>query len=172
MANDKKNNPAPAAAEGGMVRPPEGFQRQGSASGAPWFKLEPGAVISGKLLGKFKRPDPKSPTKESFFFQVEVDQRCKATLGRGADAKIISVDPGSVVNLNYTKKTAEAYDHFIPQILAGAKVLIWAQAKSKMATMSGNSFWDIDCLAKMESPPASTGGDDEGDGPSFDESED
>jgi hypothetical protein len=38
--------------------------------------------------------------------------------------------------------------------------------------MSGNSFWDIDCLAKMESPPTSAPEDEGEGGPSFDESED
>lgn len=164
MAKEQK---APAPQTETTIRPPEGFQRQGSVSGAPWFKLSEGAVLQGKLLGKTSRKDPKSPSGESFFFQVEVSEACKGTEGKGADAKIVSIEAGSAVNLNYTKKAAEALDPFIPQLLAGASVDVWVLVKKKLVTQSGNSFWDMDVAVKF-SPPASPKSDDN-DGPGFDE---
>lgn len=165
MAKEQK---APAPQTEAPIRPPEGFQRQGSVSGAPWFKLAEGAVLQGKLLGKTSRKDPKSPSGTSFFFQVETSDACKATEGKGADAKIVSVDAGSAVNLNYTKKTAESLDPFIPQILTGASVDVWVHVKKKLTTQSGNSFWDMDVAVKFTGPVASAESDDN-DGPGFDE---
>lgn len=135
-----------------MARPPAGFQRQGSVSGAPWFKLQSGAVLTGRLLGKSERKDPKSPSGVSYFFQVESSEACEATKGKGVDAELIDVAKGDVVNLNYTKKTAEALDPFVPQILAGAEIDVWVVVKAKLTTQSGNSFWDMDVFAKIVTP--------------------
>ena len=163
-----KNDKAPQAPSSEMARPPEGFQRLGSVSGAPWFKLSEGAVLHGKLLGKSSRKDPKSASGESFFYQVETVEASRATEGKGADAKIIDVPAGAVVNLNYTRKTSETLDPLIPQILAGANIIVWVLVKKKLITQSGNSFWDMDIQAKFP-PPSPSASQDDNDGPDFDE---
>lgn len=140
------------AAAGDFARPPEGMRRIGSVTNAPWWKIEQGKALYGKLINVYERNDEKSPTKKSKFFQVELLSEVNAKIGRGADAKPVVAKAGEVVNVNYTAKTKDL-EPLVLQVMRGAEVKVWLLPKGKIPVTKG-SMWDIDVRAEVGDLPA------------------
>lgn len=132
----------------GMARAPEGFVRVGAVADAPWFVLETGNVLQGKLLGVFTREDKRSKTGKSKFFQVELSEPCRVREGRGEDAIIREGVSGEIVNLNYTPLTKMLEDN-CREILAGAEYDVYAPVGKKKDLANGNTMWLIDTHVKQ-----------------------
>lgn len=147
---ETKKESSNGAAE--FARPPEGMRRIGSVTNAPWWKIEPGRALHGKLINVYERNDDKSPTKKSKFFQVELLAPANARLGRGVDAKPVTANAGEVVNVNYTAKTKDL-EPLVLQVMRGAEVKIWLLPKGKIPVGKGQ-MWDIDVRADVGQLPA------------------
>lgn len=136
----------------GMVRPPEGMARVGSVANAPWFNLAKGNVLYGELENMYERPDERSKSGKSKFFQIKLLESCQVRSGRGKEAKVGQAEAGTVVNLNYGPKTKEL-ENFVPEILRGAKYTVWAHVEGeKFDIGEGQTMWPVDVHAKMVRP--------------------
>lgn len=138
-----------------VVRAPEGFRRVGSASNAPWFNLAEGNELLGKLINVFERPDERTESKTSKFFQVELTQACKVRDGKGEKAAVIDAVPGTIVNLNCNAKTQE-FEALIPEIVRGAEYEVFVHVGKKFPISKGRSMWDITAAVKLVKPAMST----------------
>ena len=144
-ANSKQSDSA-------VAQVPSGFVRIGSVADAPFFVLEDGNIIHGKLLGCYDREDKRAATGRSKFFQVELISACKARSGRGEDAKVAVARPGTIVNLNYTPLTKELED-FARKILTGGEYKVYAPCGKKKELGNGHSMWIIDVHVQVVKEP-------------------
>jgi hypothetical protein len=145
--------PATAADSLKKVSRPSGMARVGSVANAPWFHLAVGNIIHGYLENCYSRPDERSKTGRSKFFQIRLTEPAKGRVGRGKEAKVQDFPVGTVMNLNYGPKTKE-FEAFIPDILRGAEYRVWAHVEGeKFDIGKGQSMWPIDVAAEMTKPP-------------------
>ena len=145
-----EKNGAPAAA----VRPPEGLARVGSVANAPWWNLKKGNVLSGMLENMYERPDERSKSGKSKFFQIMLTAPAECRYGRGKQAKISMAKAGDVVNLNYGPKTKEL-EKFISDIIKGAEFEVWCHVEGeKFDIGKGQTMWPIDVRAGMKKAPS------------------
>jgi hypothetical protein len=138
--------------ESTLPQPPAGFVRIGAVADAPWFVLEDGNTIHGKLLGVYDREDKRSKTGRSKFFQVELISTCKVRAGRGEEAKVSLGRPGTVVNLNYTPLT-KVLETFSQKILTGGEYNVYAPCGRKKELANGNTMWLIDVHVQVVREP-------------------
>lgn len=131
---------------------PAGYVRVGSVADAPWFVLEEGNILNGKLLGLFDREDKRSKTGRSKFFQVELLAACKVRAGRGEDAKVFIARIGTVANLNYTPLT-KCLEEFSRNILTGGEYNVYAPCGPKKDLANGNTMWLIDTHVQVVRGP-------------------
>lgn len=187
MAKERK------AAANGAVSTPRGMARVGSVANAPWWHLKNGNALYGKLLNVYERPDERAKSGKSKFFQVELceyadpdsgevhdhyfDQKLGTTrptevrIGRGKQAKLETVGPGTIINLNYGPKTKD-FEPFVEQIMRGAefKVLCIINGE-KFEIKNAQTMWPIETFAEMTraakplEEPDFDGGDDEDEAP-------
>ena len=145
-----EKNGAPAAA----VRPPEGLARVGSVANAPWWNLKKGNVLSGMLENMYERPDERSKSGKSKFFQIMLKAPAECRYGRGKQGVVKMAKAGDVVNLNYGPKTKEL-EKFIPDIIKGAQFEVWAHVEDeKFDIGKGQTMWPIDVRAGMTKAPS------------------
>jgi hypothetical protein len=131
---------------------PSGFVRVGSVADAPFFVLEDGNIIHGKLLGCYEREDKRAATGRSKFFQLELISACKARSGRGEEAKVAVARPGTVVNLNYTPLT-KTLEGFAKKILTGGEYNVYAPCGKKKELGNGHTMWLIDVHVQVVREP-------------------
>jgi hypothetical protein len=159
----KKQSQAGNGGNGGgnapLARAPEGMARIGSVANAPWFNLRNGNVLYGKLINVFERPDERSKTGKSKFFQVETMEysdpvtgeviACEVREGRGDDAATANVEPGTIVNLNYGPKTKDL-EPFVKEILQGAEYVVCCIVNGeKFKIKNGQTMWPVETFAKQ-----------------------
>ena len=137
------------------VRAPEGFRRVGSASNAPWFHLAEGNQMQGLLINVFERPDERTESKTSKFFQVELLTPTKVREGKGEKATVVEAAAGTIVNLNCNAKTQE-FEALIPEIVRGAEYQVFVHVGKKFAISKGRMMWDITAAVKLVKPALST----------------
>lgn len=165
MAKEKN---APPTNTNDLARAPEGFRRMGSVTAECWFALQTDNTIRGKLLGVYKRKDPRNKiTGESEFFQVELTQPTVCRYGKGEKATLKTAPVGTIVNMNCNTKTAVLKD-LIADINRGAEFEIYVYCGKKIDLANGNTMWNMTPSSKMLVAPKATddpdfGGDD-GDG--------
>jgi hypothetical protein len=132
-----------ASMTGNMVRAPEGFARIGAVADVPYFLLETGNVVHGKLLGIYQRPDKRAANGQTKFYQVELLSPCKVREGKGEDVEVRQGAVGEIINLNYNPKTKEL-EPLCKEILAGALYEVFAPCLGKMNLANGNTMWNFD----------------------------
>ena len=135
-----------------MVRAPEGFRRVGSVANAPWFNLKKGNQMIRVLENVYERNDervPKEKGGKSRFFQVKLLEATECRAGRAEDAKIIRVEAGQVINLNYGPKTKDL-EKLVPEIMRGAEYQVWIYVQGdKFKISGGRTMWDLDVQSKL-----------------------
>lgn len=157
---------AAAQTNGKKPTPPANMARVGSVANAPWWNIKNGAVIEGELENMYDRPDERSKSGRSKFFQVKLSADTEARLGRGEKATLITAKAGTVVNLNYGPKTKDL-EKFIDPIIRGAKYDIWIHCDGgKMDIGRGQTMWPLDVHATQTRPPTVS------DDPDFDGTDD
>jgi hypothetical protein len=139
--------------ESSMLQAPAGFVRVGSVADAPWFVLEEGNILHGKLLGVYEREDKRSKTGRSKFFQVELFAACKVRAGRGEDAVVSLGRPGMIANLNVTPLT-KVLEDFSKKILTGGEYNVYAPCGRKKDLANGNTMWLIDTHVQVVREPS------------------
>jgi hypothetical protein len=148
------------------VRPPEGLARVGSVANAPWWNIRKGNVLNGVLENIYERPDERSKSGKSKFYQIRLTEATEVRFGRGKDASIGTAKPGDVINLNYGPKTREL-EKFVPDIMRGAEYTVWCYVEGeKFDIGKGQTMWPIDVRAGQTKPPIVS------DEPDFDGTED
>ena len=109
MAKDDKTAEKPSNGNPTPVIP-EGFQSIAPLEGAKWWKPTAGAILYGRLNGRFAR------RKGGAYFQIKAGDSAKlaqllkkniseipavmAVQGSGDDAEVVKVSPGDVVNFD------------------------------------------------------------------------
>jgi len=157
---------AAAATNGSKPTPPANMARIGSVANAPWWSIEDGAVLHGELENMYDRPDERSKSGRSKFFQIKLLKDTKARYGRGKEAKVVAVKAGTVVNLNYGPKTREL-EKYVDPIIRGAKYEVWIHVDGgKFDIGKGQTMWPLDVHATMTRAPQVS------DEPDFDGSDD
>lgn len=137
----------------GTVRPPEGMVRLGSAANAPWWNLRKGNVLYGYLENMYSRPDERSKSGKSKFFQVTLINDTEVRAGRGEDATVVQAKAGSVINLNYGPVTKEL-ETLIPNILKGGRYKVWLHVQDeKIKIGKGQTMWPIEQLVETVKAP-------------------
>jgi hypothetical protein len=131
---------------------PSGFVRVGSVADAPWFILENGNTLQGKLLGVFTRDDKRAKSGKSKFFQVQLSAPCKLRSGRGEDVKVYEGTSGTIVNLNITPLT-RCLEDFCAKILRGGEYNVFAPCGEKKPLANGNDMWLIDTHVQVVREP-------------------
>lgn len=151
--------------------PPAGMMRVGSVANAPWWDIKEGNVMYGKLINVFSRPDERSKTGKSKFFQIELLKATDVRIGRGKDAAPGRAEAGQVVNLNHGPKTKDL-EAYIPDILQGAEYTVWCKVDGpKFDIGRGQSMWPLDVRAQQTIPPRASGEPDFSDGEDSGDSE-
>lgn len=151
--------------------PPAGMIRVGSVANAPWWDIKDGNVLKGKLINVFSRPDERSKTGKSKFFQIELTSATDVRYGRGKDAAPGRAEAGAVVNLNHGPKTKDL-ENYIPDILQGAEYLVWVKVDGpKFDIGRGQTMWPLDVRAKQTVAPSASSEPDFADGEDSGDSE-
>lgn len=144
--------------------PPAGMMRVGSVANAPWWDIKNGNTLFGKLINVFSRPDERSKTGKSKFFQIELLRGTDVRYGRGKEAKPGRAEAGAVVNLNHGPKTKDL-ENYIPDILQGAQYNVWCKVDGeKFDIGKGQTMWPLDVRAKQVVAPQASGEPDFSDG--------
>lgn len=146
---------APATSTNNVV-PPSGLARVGSVANAPWWHLKAGNTCHGMLENCYTRPDERSKSGVSKFFQIKLLAPSLVRYGRAKDAKVSMAPTGTVINLNYGPKTKEL-ESFVPDILRGAEFEVWCHIDGeKFDIGKGQTMWPIDVRAGMKKSPRAT----------------
>lgn len=145
--SSKKDAPAAGSTELQVlstqaVALPDRYQRVGSASNAPWFNLREGNKMEGHLIGVFTRPDTRTESKTSEFFQVEIIADTEVRVGRGEEAEVMIAKAGTIVNLNVNPKTSVLKD-LIGDIKRGGAWDCFVHVGKKFPIKDGRKMWDI-----------------------------
>lgn len=140
MAKKETQTETAQTSQASVMAMPEGFRRRTSVSDAPWFHMETGNVLNGRLLGRFVMNT--EPVRA--YYQVELAKACKVRVGQGDDAEVVEAAVGSVVNLSEMAKLKYLKDKEIPEILAGAEYDIWAGVGDKIKLKAGRTMWSVD----------------------------
>ena len=82
-----KNSPAPS------VTPPAGMTKRSAAGNAPWLRKYAGAIIAGRVIGRF----PRLSSKDQWFYQVLLSAEAE-TVGKGGVVE--TAEPGTLVNMD------------------------------------------------------------------------
>jgi hypothetical protein len=143
---------------------PAKYRRLGSVSNAPWFNLAVGNSFEGKLLGVYERvneranqPDQPKMVK---FFQIQLLTATEVKEGKGEEATIKTAEPGTVINLNYAKKTEDLLPCAL-EIKHGAEYNVFVSCGKKTTLKNGNTMWDITtAVEQLKAPLASPDVDD------------
>lgn len=84
---------------------PEGFETLGPQDGVQtWFRPKVGAVVHGRLLGRYAR---KTGKKQAFYQIKLISGECEGIQGKGDDAVTAVIGRGEVLNVNETKQLEE-----------------------------------------------------------------
>jgi hypothetical protein len=126
-----------------MTQAPRGFARVGAVADVPYFLLEKGNVVHGKLLGVYQRDDARAKSGITKFFQIELLAPCKVREGRGEDVKVRMGEVGEIINLNYNPKT-QPLEPLCKEILSGALYDVFAPCLGKMNLLNKNTMWNFD----------------------------
>jgi hypothetical protein len=168
MSKDQKTTPQ-TASKGIAV--PSKYHRLGSVANAPYFNLVQGNSFEGKLLGVFERVNEraKSDTKQSptvKFFQIELLTAAEVKEGKGEEATVKQAEPGTIINLNCSTKTADLLP-CAEEIKHGAEYNVFVHCGKKMKLANQNTMWDITVgIEQVKAPTASASA------PDFDDSDD
>ena len=133
------------AAKGVAV--PSKYRRLGNVANAPYFNLAQGNEFEGKLLGVYERvnerakSDPKLPAMVKFF-QLELLTTAEVKEGKGEAATIKQAEPGTIINLNCSTKTADLIPPAL-EIKHGAEYNVFVHCGKKMPLANKNTMWDI-----------------------------
>lgn len=143
---------------------PEGFRRLGSVANAGWFNQKlVGNTLYGVLEGMYERKDDLNPAKKSNFFQLRLLAPCEVREGRGPDAKVITVQAGEYVNLNYGPKSKDL-EKLIPEIHQGAEYEVYAVVMGEKINLAGGrSMHNLDVQVKLTKAAAEIPADSAGD---------
>lgn len=151
----RTQSPAPTI-DNEALRRHEELARVGSVANAPWFHLQKGNLCQGVLENVYTRPDERSKTGTSKFFQIRLSAPCLVREDRGENAKVITVEAGKVVNVNYGPKTKEL-EKFVASILMGAEYQVSLYVEGdKFAIGKGQTMWPIDVRALQTKAPVAT----------------
>jgi len=102
----------------------------------------------------YERPDERSKSGKSKFFQIELFAPTECRYGRGKQAKVSMAKAGEVVNLNYGPKTKEL-EKFIPDIIKGAEFEVWCHVNGEKQDIGkGQTMWPIVVHAGMKKAPS------------------
>jgi len=148
----KKENGSNGTADHSL---PAGYRRVVSISDAPWFHLEEGNVMRGKVNNRFiMNTEPKRA-----YYQVELlglregAGPTKVRQGRGDDAEVVEAASGDVINLGESYKAQVLKDQVIPGILAGGEYEIYVVVGAKVKAKGGRTLWDLDIGVKETKAP-------------------
>ena len=158
MSNDVKS--APTATVSKSVVVPSKYHRVGNVANAPYFNLAQGNEIEGKLLGVFERvnerakADPSQPAVVKFF-QLELLTTTEVSEGAGEEKTIKRAEPGTIINLNCSTKTAVLLPH-AADIKLGAAYNVYVHCGKKLKLKNQNTMWDITVgVEQVKAPIAS-----------------
>lgn len=129
--------------------PGAGYRRESSVTDAPWVAQEKGNVCEGKLLGRYEM----NVEPVRYYYQVELIRQCMVRQGTGEEAEIITVEPGTVVNLNENYGVKKALtERVVPEILAGAEYNVFVTFGDKIKLQGGKTMWKTDVFSKLLKP--------------------
>lgn len=167
-AAETKDAPKTSATPAGMVR-------TSSVANAPWWHLKEGNALYGKLLNMYERPDERSKSGKSKFFQIElldwvnketgevhqsyfdpikgVEMPTEVRVGRGKGATFDVVASGTIINVNYGPKTKD-WEPLISDIYRGAEYRVLAIITGdKFEIRNGQTMWPIDTFHEQVKAP-------------------
>ena len=130
---------------------PDGFQRISALEGVQlWYRPEPGDILSGMLLGRYKRRKPQQGESSPFYYQVRYEQPPNVPPIHvhkvGEDDDIIC-ESGQVVNI---QEWASMTD--LAQLCADTandyEVYIICRERAKLER--GRTFWRFEVYAKPQ----------------------
>lgn len=128
-----------------LVTPMEGEQR--------WWKPEVGAVVFGRLLGRFPRRDG-----DGAYYQIRVEKFGKGKLppvraitGKGDDAKTIEVGIGEVINMDERSSIA----NLAPQAMSDGVYNVLINCLEKVKISGGRTYWRMTAGIKQVKAPSS-----------------
>lgn len=170
-----KKNQAAAAVNGQSMSAPSGMVRTSSVANAPWWHLKEGNALYGRLLNMYTRPDERSKSGKSNFFQIElldwvdkesgevygyyfdtkngVEVPTEVRIGRGKGATFEQVPAGSIINVNYGPKTKD-WEPLIQDIYRGAEYRVLALITGpKFEIRNAQTMWPIDTFHEQITPP-------------------
>jgi hypothetical protein len=143
-----------------------GMKRLGSVSNAPWWNIKNGAKLYGEFENMYERPDERSKTGKSKFFQIKLLEDTEVRFGRGKDAKIGTCKAGEVVNLNYGPKTKDL-EALVDPTIHGATFNVEVLCNGdKQDIGKGQTMWPLVVGSEMKRAPSVS------DTPDFDGSDD
>ena len=139
--------------EGNSQRDPDaGFVKEGGLFGAPFWKVEEGARIKGKLLGAYTMPNQYANNAPKDIVQVQTLE--PTSVGVKGEDETEEVPAGTVVSVNVTNRLELLVTKHAPLVEAGAEVHVLLTVPSgRIRTRSGFNVWPIEIATKMVKAP-------------------
>lgn len=147
MANTKKNQTKVGETQRdaqNSAGPPVGFTKRSAQSGdVPWVRKEAGAVVHGKVTGRFARID--DPNKH--YYQVELYEECEVVKAGG---ETFIAERGTLVNLDENAQLAA-----VKEGIAEGQNVVWVRfvGKEKQRRDPSKTFWQIEVYTSNEELP-------------------
>lgn len=133
------------------TRMPKGFVPQGAQS-APWWKLEEGNVLYGRIRGAlFTMQD----NRRTEYFQVQLHEPTLAEEGtkRAGNRRTVTVPKGALVSVSIKKKMEVLKAKVLLEQQAGASYDVWMMVGPKEELKNGNTFWNLQIATNCVKPP-------------------
>lgn len=128
-----------------LVTPMEGEQK--------WWKPEVGAVVFGRILGRFPRRDG-----DGAFYQIRVEkygkgkmQPVRAITGKGDEAKTITVEAGDIINMDERSSIA----NLAPQAMSDGIYDVLIHCLEKVKITGNRTYWRMTAGTKQIKAPSS-----------------
>ena len=143
--NEEQNIPFQMPDDYQLVTPMEGEQK--------WWKPEEGAVVYGRLLGRFPRRDG-----DGGYYQIRLEKYSKGTLppvraimGKGDDAVTVTCEIGDIVNMDERSSIA----NLAPPAMSDGVFNVLIHCIEKVKISGGRTYWRMTAGTKQLKAPSS-----------------
>lgn len=129
-----------------------GWVTENANTSAPWWSMEKGNILRGKLLGGFDMPDQFNKGARRRYVQVEL--LSPTQVAQKGEDETIEAETGDVVSVGITSQMEALWSKHVPMVDAGAEVHIRLEVTGdRVKTTSGNRMWPVSVGYKNIQPP-------------------
>jgi hypothetical protein len=157
-------------AELGQFEAPPDFSNGGAPLG--WKQIDseqaafavkrPGAIVMGRLIGRFERRQQNKPGNAGFY-QVRLSHAAYGVIGSKVKGtqEVVLVPPGQLISVDEIQTLKELRKY----AQSDGEYDVWIKYVGKERTGTGNTFWRATKVVRCVTPPSTPIDDDEDEAP-------